>query len=241
MDLLVDFSKVHLEGLRNKTKPPVYTENYDEMTNYYKSHRIQKTDPITFAELKEETCFSYDKMWNPYNGLILNNDPFGPLCFSPDTIVSHIYYTRLNNLWISESDEKDGVYSGYYGDGVGAGEEFELINRGNYPERYIFRLPIPNCYLPEEHNMNTITFGPKFTNQDITKLDTLMNNYHKSNDIYKKIGSLANLKRYYDVAISKDPLNLDLDGLNINVELARTQCIPNNFINRRAVDILRDM
>ena len=108
MELLVDFSGVHLKNITNNKAKPTYSKDYDDLTsNYYKSHRIQKSDPITFEELKEETCFSYYKMWNPYTGEILDNDPFGPLCFNPVSIISHIYYSRLNNLWISESDEKD--------------------------------------------------------------------------------------------------------------------------------------
>jgi hypothetical protein len=216
-----------------------YRDEYDVDTiQYYKSHRIQKTDPVTFEVLEDNKCFKYYKIWNPYTGVVLNNDPYGPLCFNPVTIVTHIYYSRLNNIWINESD---GIYSGYYGDGIGAGKEQEIKHKGTYPERYIFRLPIQNCYLPRNHNLSTITLGPELTDHDISVLDVLMTEHYINDDIYRKIGSLANLKRYYDIAISKEPLNLDLNNTGINIELAQRHPNPHNYINRCAVDILRRM
>ena len=110
MKLLVDFTSVDLKNIKKDKIQPKYSRDYDDMTTtYYKSHRIQKSVPITYEELKEDKCFSYYKMWNPYTGDILDNDPFGPLCFNQVSIILHIYYSRLNNLWISESDEKDGI------------------------------------------------------------------------------------------------------------------------------------
>lgn len=242
MNLLVDFSSIYLNNIKINDSKSEYSIDYDDLTTkYYKSHRIQKTDPITFEELKDSYCFSYYNIWNPYTGSILINDPFGPLCFNPETIISHLYYSRLNNLWVELSDEKDALYSGYYGDCVGIGEDFEIINKGNCPEKYIFRLPITNCYLKKNHNMNTITIGPKLTDDDIYKLDCIMSLYYKKNIIYKKIGSVLNLKKYYDIAISKIPDKLDFTGLNIDIQSARRYDNPNDYINRCAVDILRIM
>lgn len=244
MELFVNYKNVHIENINkpSKSSKPSYSIEYNDTTTvYYKSHRIQKSDPITFEELKEDTCFSYYNMWNPYKGNILDIDPFGPLCFNPITIVSHIYYSRLNNLWIHESNENDGVYSGYYGVGVGAGENFEIINKGTYPERYIFRLPIIDCYLLKNNNMNTITFGPKLTDRDIYKIDCLMTEHYNNDEIYQKIGSLAKLKRYYDIAISKEPFKLDLIDLDIDIHMISEQDSPNDYLNRYAVDIIRNM
>ena len=242
MELLVDFTAVHLNNIKHDISKPTYSKDYDDMTTtYYKSHRIQNSDPITYEELKEGTCFSYYNMWNPYTGNILENDPFGPLCFNPVSIITHLYCSRLNNLWINESDEKNGLYSGYYGDGVGAGKDFEIINKGKYPERYIFRLPIANCYLSKNHDMNTITVGPELSNQDIHNLDCLMTTYYKDDEIYRKIGSLKKLKRYYDIAISKNPTSLDFNGDGINMNSVINHDNTHNYLNRVAVNIIRLM
>jgi hypothetical protein len=244
MDILLDFSLVEQKGIGEaKIDPKKQYENiYDDTTYvYYKSHRVKKTDPITFDILKSESSFRFHDMWDPNTGYRTINDPFGPLCFHPMNLLQHFYHSRLNGLWIEPNDG----YEGYYGDVVGAGEDI-ILSRGIYPERYLFRLPVPNCYLKKGSNMSIITMGPKLTNREICEIDRLINKYWSNHilydTIYTKIGSLYKLKCYYDVAISMDPVNMDLSGLELgNRDYILKQEDPNMCLNRTAIEVIKNM
>jgi len=246
MDILVDFRSIQQENIGEKklvSQNKYSNFDFDDTTClYYKSHRIQKTDPITFDDLMDTNAFKFYNMWDPYTGKRIEVDPYGPIYLNPITLLHHFYQYRLNNLWIDQSDEADGVYTGYYGDGVGAGEDFEVIGRGIYPEKYLFRLPIPNCYLKKKHDMSLITMGPKLTDDEISHIDNLITKYWKHDMLYKKIynkiGSLKNLKYYYDIAISKNPTKMDLCNFN-NKIVNEIMSNPNEYLNRKAVDIIK--
>jgi hypothetical protein len=249
MNNFIDFSSVEQTVTNKKVIEPIkkYTVDYDDTTClYYKSHRIQRTDPITFEELNENNSFKILQMWDPYTGTRTENDPFGPIYFHPMNLLQHFYVNRLNGLWIDQSDEDDGLYAGYFGDAVGGGEDYEIVGRGIYPEKYLFRLPIPNCYLKKDHDMNIITMGPKLTNEEICSIDKMIEKewtFHKLyKKIYKRIGSLQNMKIYYDIAISKDPIKLDLSILNIKKKNEITKQENYNLnLNRMAVEKLKLM
>lgn len=244
-DMLLNFSMVEQKGVGEPVIDPkkIYLATYDDTTCiYYKKHRSKHTDPIMFDVLKSKSSsFKFCDMWNPDTGNRIGIDPFGPLYFHPINLLQHFYWNRLNGLWV----EPNNGYQGYYGDTVGAGEDIEM-GRGVYPERYLFRLPISNCYLKKGHNMSIITMGPKLTTSEICEIDRIINKFW-SNDqiyekIYKKIGSLYKLKCYYDVAIAKDPINMDLSGIELgNREHILKQPNPNMCLNRNSVEILKKM
>jgi hypothetical protein len=248
MDMLVDFSSIEQPNIGCPAKPkedPIrtYLKLYDKTTIiHYKSLRINHEDPIIYEQIPDNVAFKFPYMWDPYTGNRLDMDPFGPLYFHPMNLLQYFYDARLRKLWISAEDG----YDGYYGDGVGQGENFEIICRGNYPERYLFRLPIQDCYLKKSHNHSIITMGPKLTDREICCLDRLIVkhwSHHKLYDkIYKKIGSLFKLKCYYDVAIAKTPLSMDLSG----IELGKREDImkhenPNMQLNRIAIEAMKNM
>lgn len=249
MDLLIDYSATNQPNIGKKIIDPIqqYMKIYDDTTCvYYRSHRIQKTDPITFNTLTNDNAFKFSHMWEPYTGLRLGLDPYGPLYFHPINLLQHIYETRLKTLWIEPSDEDEGIYEGYFGEGVGQGEDFEIIGRGIYPERYIFRLPIPNCYLKKGQNMSLVTMGPVLTDREICEIDRLLTKHWSTHALYKKIYtkivSLYKLKCYYEIAISKNPLAMDLSNVNLSPrdEIMR-QDNPNLYLNRIAVEALKKM
>ena len=244
MRLCVDFRLIDQPEI-GKTKDPY--ETYDETTRvYYKSHRKNKIDPITYDELIGDKSFKFPYMWNPYTGMRLCEDPIGPLYFHPMNLLKHLYDIRLKRLWIDPSNDDDGLYGGYYGDGVGQGEDFEIIGHGNYPERYIFRIPIQDLYLSKSHKIAIITMGPKITTREIHELDRLIVKHwskHKLYDrIYKKIGSLYILKCYYEIAISKTPLTMNLQEVKLGtLEDIMKQQNPSQYLNRIAIDTLKKM
>jgi hypothetical protein len=249
MKLLVDFSCVEQNEIGEKEITPKnkYLNDFDETTCiYYKSSRLTKTDPISFEEMTETNSFKFPYMWDPYTGGRLDLDPFGPLYFHPINILQTIYHSRLRDLWI-EIKETDGKYESY-GEGVGIGENFEIIGRGMYPEHNIFRLPIPNCYLKKNHNMSLVTMGPLLNDLEIKEIDELLlkhwSNHKIFKKIYAKIGSLYKLKCYYDIAIAKSPTSIvtkrKMKELNFSNNIMR-KTNPNMYLNRLAVDAIRKM
>jgi hypothetical protein len=223
-----------------KSIEPKYDFNYeDHTTDYYKTLRKTKLDPFTLTDTNDKTSFKFYDMWDPYSGERIGKDPFGPLCFNPDNLI-HIFHGKLlTNLWVAEIDEgaEGGVYEGYYDMLVGSGSDCYIAGRGSCPEKYIFRLPIPDCYLTKDHNPNIITLGPKFTDQEILDIERLAESQGQSymNVYGKKRPSLSKMKYYYDQAISKTPsLIMDIS------KLTKTQLQEEyNKANRKAVDMLK--
>lgn len=213
--------------------------DYDTTDNY-KNLRINKIDPITFEKVDTNTAFVFPWKWNPYSGERLNElDENGPLYFDPDNLIHFYYKNRLNNLWISESDENSGVYHGYYGDAVGLSPDFEVKGRGKYYEWYLFRLPIIDCYLEKDHNNQYVTMGPKLTNNEIKNIFNLANknkNNYKNN-FHKKRPNIVNMKYIYDEAVNKEPylgFDKELEQHLFEDDLINRRC----KINRDNVDIL---
>lgn len=244
INMLVDFTSIKEEKIEDNKKPKIlYKQDYDLTTTlHYKLHRIKKTDPFTDEKLDEKTCFRFAFMWDPYSGKRLEEDPYGPLYFNPIYLLRHFYQMRLNKLWMDGEDGFEGAFS----DGVASGEDIEIPSRGIYPECYLFRLPIPDCYIKNTHNMSIVTMGPKLNNSEICELDRLIVKYWSDNKyynkIYKKIGSLFKLKCYYTIALAKNPTEMDLSGLNIGTrEEALEQDNPNLYLSFRAVEAIRDM
>ena len=184
----------------------------------YKEYRKNKIDPLLHEELplyenlNENDLFIFKYKWNPYIGEREEIDPNGPLYFDPDTLIHYFYVNRLNNLWITS----DNNFQGYYGDALGNGPNFYIEGRGDYRNWYLFRLPIPDCYLYNNHNYQTVTMGPILSNNEIKLIYRKAKRYkNKYYELYhKKRPNLIKLKLYYDNAISKNPLSYDQDILN---------------------------
>ncbi len=249
MDIIVNFTEIlqpHI-GVRVQSNTKIYQSEYDDVTTlYYKAHRIQKTDPITLEELNDNNAFKFSAMWDPYTGTRTTTDSWGPLYFNPINILNNIYCQKLKGLWVDQSEEAEGVYEGYYGENLGSGEDLEIVGRGIYPERHIFRLPIADCYLKPSHSLSLITMGPKLTNKEIREIDRLLIT-HWSHDkifkkIYKKIGSLYRLKCLYDIAICKNPSKFDISNIDLRgKQYAPDQEDPDSYLNRTAVEAIKCM
>ena len=202
------------EKSKKKKKTTKYNEEYTfDTVEFYKSIRKLKLDAIMNTET-DETRFLYYNMWEPLTGEILDKDPYGPLCFDPVYLIYHYYNQRLNNLWVKESDEQGGYYSGYYDSGVGAGEDCLIMSRGYHPEKYLFRLPIVDCYLTENHNYQFITMGPKLTFEQIAEINRKVDK-QKFIKLFQKvikfdkyyidmIPDLTLMKTCYDLAIKEN-------------------------------------
>ncbi len=247
----VDFSECDTLPLNCNKNDAIVRQQYvktfdDKTTLYYRACRHRKIDPIDSSQLDDDNAFKFKYMWNPLNGSIMTTetgelaeDPFGPLYLSPVNLVKTFYHNRLSNLWIEPSDEATGYFSGHYGDNVGIGDSFEIMGRGSYTERYLFRLPIPDCYCDRDHNKMIVTMGPKLTTTDLIVIDTLIKKYWMSDNdisrIYDRIGTLDRLRTIYEIAISKCPSQNPANAAIMDMSFT------NDNINRHAVDMLVDM
>lgn len=233
----------------NKSETKGYTRNgkpviFDDSTMlYYKTLRERRMDPVLLTTVNENLAFKFEDQWNPYTGERLGPDPYGPIYFHPDTIIHYLYVNRLNDLWKNEASNNGEYYEGYYDDAVGAGEDIYIESRGSHPERYLFRLPIIDCYILPSTNKNSIasaiiTMGPKLTECEIKKIDELGK---KCGSSYKETygkdrPSLTQIKKYYDIAICPTP-QINESVLMTQAERAEAYA----KTNRYAVDILRAM
>lgn len=202
---LVDYSNI--------TKPPQKIIKYNETMEYYKACRIRHMDPIIQKDIDSTQSYKYYYEWDPYNGQICGIDSDGPLAFHPDTLIKYFYTNRLNDLWVPPSHE----YEGYYDMAVGSGSD--ICVNGICPEKYLFRLPIHDCYLRQDHNFSLVTMGPRLSDNDIREIvkmteydsDYYFNNYGSSRP------DLCLMKKLYDEAINNEYGDAD-DGFKKNID-----------------------
>lgn len=195
----------------NTTEVNISREKYDKTTSeMYRIKRLYKIDPLTDLEIPQELIFEFKHKWNPYNGKREEHDNIGALCFNALNLYDYYYINRYKGLWTPPQDG----FQGIYGDMVGSGKSGNVKSRGSYPERYLFRLPIIDCYLPPTHNMSIVTMGPELEECEITQIDLIVTKSHskKSNS---RFASLKTLKHYYDCAleISPDPESSEIKEL----------------------------
>lgn len=201
----IDFSNIDFlnKDYSNNLKIDVVKKpiQYDKTTNEtYRIKRLYKIDPIIDKHVESTLCFEFKYKWNPYNGLRNELDEVGPLCFDAINLYDYYYINRYKGLW---SPPQDG-YQGMYGDMVGSGKIVNIKSRGSFPERYLFRLPIIDCYLPQSHNMSVVTMGPELTDDEIYQIDAIVKKYHPKKSVHK-FASLTMLKYYYDRALEITP------------------------------------
>jgi hypothetical protein len=206
----MEYQPISFDNLLIKPKPKlnIYDKNYSHTTlEYYKAIRLRKMDPITMNDINTNNVFEFKFMWDPYTGERLGEDPIGPLYFEPENLIKYYYTNRLNGLWVDPIDNSNGYYEGYYDDNIGCGEEMFINGRGYFSEKYLFRLPIIDCYLTNDHKNSIITMGPKLTDKEIILIEELANkqpeNYKKK--FGKNKPNLIDIKKLYDQAIFKLP------------------------------------
>jgi hypothetical protein len=206
---ICDFKKLKNKSkskTKNKYKYKLNNKKikYDKRTiEWYISLRKNNIDPLTHDYL-DNNYYEFKYEWDPYTGEIRNEDPYGSLKFNPVHLAYYYDFNKLNNLWTHGNQE----YQGYYGDGLGAGENFYINSRGNHPEWYLFRIPIIDCYLTEDNNQSNITMGAKLTFNDIKKINDLLlleENVKLYKQTYNKNPiDLVKLYKLYHQAISTD-------------------------------------
>jgi hypothetical protein len=180
--------------------------SYDnDTTETYRIKRLFKIDPLTDIEVPDNMAFKFLHIWDPYTGKRSNEDPIGPLYFDAINLYDYYFNNRFRELWYPPAEQ----YQGYYGDLVGTGKNISIKSRGSNPEKYLFRLPILDCYLPSNHNLSFVTYGPELTDNEITQIDNIINKFHPKRN-QNNFTSLTTLKFYYDCALNSSPdLNSD--------------------------------
>lgn len=196
---------------KNGTQEYLFCGNpirYDNRTmGYYKTCRQCKIDPILDIDVSEDIAFKFPYQWDPYTGERTTVDPFGAMFFHPMSLAYYFYIHRLDGLWKNETVYDDIHYDGYYDMLVGTGDELEVVGRNKFPELYLFRIPILDCYLTPDHNKSFVTIGPKLTHDEVLELDRLCNLKEVKNEYLRYFGRycpcIADMKLLYDNAISK--------------------------------------
>jgi hypothetical protein len=237
-----------------KNKEEEEEDKNEIITDRYITYRREKIDPLLYESIPllknmtEDDLYKFEYKWNPYTGIRTIIDSNGPLWFDPDTLIHHFYISRLRGLWTSGYYETDEIANeeiwnqGMYGDCVGNGPDFNNNSRGGkHQERYLFRLPIPDCYLPENHFRQAITMGPILNDKEIIEIYKLANKYGNNYEkrFNKKRPKLKQMKKWYEIAISKTPeklTNYVTEGLEGDIlnEIREE-------INRNYVDLLKKM
>ncbi len=228
---LIDFTKLSVDEVSNKKENSNQPQYDKTTTENYRIKRQFKIDPLTDIEVPSHLIFEYKYRWDPYTGNILDEDPVGPLCFNACTLYDFIFSIRFKGLWNPPADG----FQGFYGDLVGSGIKMEVKSRGDNVEKYIFRLPIIDCYLPQGHNLSFITLGPILSEEDLDKIDIIVKKYHKNKNY---ICSLKTIKEYYDLAILNDTSDKEFIKYKEKVSSAFTEKEMLESFNRQYVDKL---
>jgi len=240
---LINFTDSNiLSPKKNIVLNPKYKDqNYeDRTTEYYKTLRIRKMDPLINIDLDDDTSFKFKYMWDPYTGERKESDPFGPLYFDADSLIHYYYVNRLKNLWNEPVDDINGFYEGYYDMLLGSGNNINIHSRGECPEKYLFRIPIIDCYLEKDYNKSIITMGPRLTDEEAKEIDTIAQK-HPLN--YKAMfsktrPSLYKMKKYYDEAINDNPKIKNINYKNCSEEKIKEL---KYLANCRSVDKLKSL
>ena len=245
-DYYIDFSEFDDQDENEKEIDSLYVREgnkimFDDKTMlYYKTMRFRKMDPIFLADIDDDKCFKFYYEWNPYTGERLDIDPYGALCFHPDSLIKYFYENRLNDLWVSETEQNGIQYEGYYAEAVGAGFDIYIQSRGYNPDRYLFRLPIIDCYwIPGMENDAVVTMGPVLTNEEVKQIDEIAKKHgtYYLTQYGVQRPSLFTMKQLYDTAVNNKPI------IHIDPNMVPSQQLSElySMANRAAVDKLKIM
>jgi hypothetical protein len=231
------------EKIFNKTE---YHNLFDfETQSRYKAFRIKLQDPITCEDLTDQNAFKFYNVWDCLTGERIGIDPYGPLYLSPVSIFRNIYANILKGLWIEMVNCVP-----MYGEVLGCGEDFYVPGKGAQPEKYLFRFPIKDCYIYKEQDGSIHTMGPKFTDDEINKLDNLINKYWYNDPFIESTHincTLKRLKSYYNVAISKKPTLIEplpeyISNIYFQkIAMNHISIDHNTYLNRLAVDCIKSL
>lgn len=225
-----------------------YNNIFDDETIKYCDFRINKNDPVTCENLDDENSFKFKHIWDCITGERLGIDPYGSLYFSPVTIFRTIINKILLGLWTEIDD-----CIPFYGENIGVGKNFIIPSRGPQPEKYVFRLPIQDCYLyrnSDKCGKSIHNLGPEFTDEELQEIDMLIKNYWMDDSYIEDLPDptlkLYDLRKLYDVAIDKLPTN-NIEALPtcLREKYLRTLSFGiididhNEFINRIAVEEIK--
>ena len=206
---LIDFNTISANNKDIVTKNDNMSKYDKTTTETYRIKRLYHIDPLTDEEVLEHVAFKFYDIWDPYtgirtsmnvNGIHTSIDLNGPLYFNAQKLYEYYFDNRYNGLW----NQPSGVYEGYYGELLGTGLNLEIKSRGSNPQKYLFRLPIIDCYLPIDHNYSLVTFGPLLTDLEIDLIDNIL-----IKGFIRPIISLKKIKFYYDCALNNDVNNTE--------------------------------
>jgi hypothetical protein len=217
--------------------------DYDHETlEYFRALRKTHCDPITLEEVDESIAFKFPFEWDPYTGERRGEDPYGALYFNPDILIHTWHSNRLNHLWEELVDNATGHRDGYYSDALGNGPNFHIKGRGEFPEWFLFRLPITDCYLTKDHNSMVVTLGPILTYIEVCQIYSLAESMGNS---YAGIfnnnrPNIVDIYKYYKIATNPKP---DIkDNADYHKDMSNDEQVQlRTRVNKEAVELLKRM
>lgn len=218
--MTADFSTIDFRNAEDtivkKKEKKEYTHEYDHnTTKTFKTLRLNKMDPITAMPIPENlTPFEVPNMWDPITGEFLKTpDPFGPIVFNPLGLIREFYAKRCSHVWNPAQDGADGYYEGYPGEGLGTGETFFVKSRGHYPEWFVFRVPIKNCYIEKDADRSVPRMGPKLSRDDIVRLYEFCKKATSQQLAEFSLTVLPNIVQVYDTYMEAISLTPDISKI----------------------------
>lgn len=201
-----------------------YEKNYNDDTITYIDNRVEKECPLSCDTMTDDNAFKYPYIWNALTGEIEGKDPHGPLYFNPAWIYRYIHSNILNGLWLN-IEGCAGQHDVY----LGRGQDFVRPNKIPEPNRYIFRVPIQDCYCLHDHNDSLFTLSPKLTDDDVQEIDRLIQEYNMDevSGIYNDNTTLSKLKELYDIALNPYPS-------------MKSEDIPNSINNKFMLEVVNN-
>ena len=228
----------------------LYDKMFDDETQRYREFRNNHQDPVTYQEMKNKKSFKFKYVWDCYTGERIGVDPYGPLYLSPVTILRTILSKILLGLWT----EIEGCMP-MYGENIGVSKKFNNTSRGPQPEKYVFRIPIQDCYLhrgSDKRGKSVHTLGPELTDDELLEINNLIGKYWSDDpyiaDLPKSALKILELRKLYDVAIDPKPTN-DIEALPLCLRDRYLRTFTNGtididhneYINRIAVEEIKKM
>jgi len=233
-DFIIDTSIMDNIILPKKTASKIikYENNYNNSTKNYCTYRKLNIDPLSLEVMDVKyPVFKIYKMWDPYTGEFKDNDPFGPLCFDPINLTIYFWTNRYNHL-LKDSNGIDDISTD---DGLGAGVDFKISSKGQYPERYLWRIPIVDCYIEKTNSAKEEAFlssipkiGPKLQRNDIVELYNLVKKcVNIQPHRLSRIPDLPAMYDIYHIAIDPQP---DISKIDNSISIIEAR----NMVNIQA-------
>lgn len=233
------FEPIIIDDENTIQSPKAKIARYDcTTTEHYRVKRLYRIDPLTDNVVPDNLAFEFRHKWNPVTGERDGIDEIGPLVFDAVNLYNYYFVNRYKGLWYPA----EGGFQARYGDCLG--KTNQIVDKGTiHPERYLFRLPIIDCYLsPSDNGYSLITMGPELTDEEIDAIDKVVCSHHPLHSSENFV-PLKEIKRYYDLALVKRPNTETKEYNNLREKYLETKktLTSTSSVKRKNRDVIKEL